>query len=610
MVPRRAKSEGELPGSVAGRPERLGRFVSPLMLALLMLAVALSIRIPGHGGQHPGDRGYFLAASDTSKRPLRLGLVDTTVSLYQLPYHPSIKLSPYIPLVTPDQRVLVQEDRYIPFYQLLDSYVVRQAVDDNFTVRVLDDRTGKVLEIYELKEERSRFRRTGVGDWGRVDALRREVTGRLTKKYADLGIPRGSVVVRWGRANQVEEAWLRDEPYVAYEIRLAQWLDLSLLVGELGTVETFNQDDLVSRAGARSRYQLMPTMLRRFGLRQHTLQTVGGRTVNVREEQHPLLVLVPAFSLVRAYTNAVGHELLGISSYHTGPYNIFKIIELYLSEVPESRRGANVLDGYVWALTEGFDQVSRKSSFRTQSRGYIPSAYGSLRAVEHHPIDFSQTFLGEQVPLRSGTRFTLTDLLAALDGLEPALDWGHTSGLTTVYQRFSALNPHLRLPPLTGDAVPDNDNLIFSAQSGPALRLFLPLGAAEGLENAGMGWFDVGQTLRFDHYLFSTTPQAEKTALDAAYDRLIADIERFGFTEANRRSLDQLEVKFEQAARIQPTLYRKIQADVISLHAQLWSSRYWDRVAAAVTDAFGTDPRKRYPDASTPAAESDAGIAK
>ncbi len=577
---------------------RLGRSGISVRLAFtLAVLVVSSVHFTGRdAATHVLSRDPF--APDTTRRAMRAAPNLGQFSLYQLPDHPSVVHTPYIPMISPDQRVLVQEPRYTAFYELLHDYVVRQGVDDNFTIRVVDARSNKFLELYELKADRRQYAQTGKANWGHIDDKRRRITRDLIDKYVKMGIPRGSVRVRWGRADQVREAREREVSTIAYEIRLARWLGLSLLATEIGTVETFNEDHLVSSAGARGRYQFMPTMMRRFGLRQYALQTTTGKKVDVREEQHPLLALIPAFTLVRAYTNAVGHELLGISAYHTGPYNIFRLMDAYLNTVPRKERGFKVLDAYVWALTDGFDRISSSSSFKSHSRGYIPSIYGSLRAMEHEPIDFADTFVGERLSLKNGERFTLAQLVTAIDELDPEPDWGHVARFPSTLKRLSGMNPHLRLESLEpSNRVTDRSNLVFHASAtGPTLRLFLPTGVADRLADAGKDWFDRSDRLPFDHQLFSTAVTSEQTALDLSYQELVADIARFGYTLENRDLLSQLVPKFEQAARYQPTLYRRIQADVIAIHEQVWASRFLNNLAVSVNRAYGPNPEARYAD--------------
>ncbi len=81
---------------------------------------------------------------------------------------------------------------------------------------------------------------TGVADWDAIDAMRGKWSSKLIGKYRRRGVPMEDIMVKWGRLNQVKEARVREEPFISYEIRLSQMLNLSLLSTELGTVETFN----------------------------------------------------------------------------------------------------------------------------------------------------------------------------------------------------------------------------------------------------------------------------------------------------------------------------------------------------------------------------------
>src|SRR5690606_18549735 len=133
-------------------------------------------------------------------------------------------------------------------------------------------------------------------------------TRRLVEKYAKKGIPKADITVKWGRKNQVLEARRNEAAFIEYEVRLARYLGLSLLATEIGTVETFNRDRLVSTVGARSRYQMMPYLLRQRGIHHYELANAAGKKVSVFEEWHPLLTMEPAMLTLRGYSNAVGHE--------------------------------------------------------------------------------------------------------------------------------------------------------------------------------------------------------------------------------------------------------------------------------------------------------------
>ena len=376
------------------------------------------------------------------------------------------------------------------FRAQLDIYQKRQGVDDNFTIRVLDNRTAKTLEVFTLSAQRDRFEESGEANWDQIDRLRRDATNTLVRKWVARGIPKPAVAIRWGRANQVTQARDRELRTIEYEIRYARQLGLSLLATEIGTVETFNQDWMVSPVGARSRYQMMPDILDLFDVHTYTLPAQAG-TVQVREELSPLLAMQSAFLLLRGYANAVGHEIPGISSYHTGPGNIFHLDQTFLRANAGTPNIAdkNVIDAYMWGVTDGFERVRKQSSFGPHSRAYVLQAYGSLRAVEDKEIDPAQTLKAELVSVDEGKTITLEALLNALQPHDARLDWGEGTSDANLYNRFRLLNPHLDLPVSSGDgpvSVPAAGNVTFSRTSGGKLvRFFLPYGASEVLDRIG-----------------------------------------------------------------------------------------------------------------------------
>ena len=461
----------------------------------------------------------------------------------------------------------------------LDMYRKAYGIDDNFTIRVLDDRNGKTLEVLQLREERDRFRRTGQASWDEVNRQRRTATTQLRQKWQAYGIPREAIVIRWGYANQTREARDRDERYITYEVNLARRLGLSVLATEIGTVETFNQDQLVSPAGARSRYQMMPDILRMFDVEQYSLPVTSGGSVEVREERHPLLAMEPSLMLVRAYANAVGHELPGVSAYHTGPGNIFKLYREYLRANPRLvRQGKHVSDAYMWGVTDGFDRVDAVSSFGTQSRVYVLKAYGSLRATEDQLINPSRTIHAERVRIRPGTSIPLSELLAALDPHERRLNWGPVEG-TTIYERFRDLNPHIDLPRASDDAVPATGDLRLTPSAGNVpVRFFLPEGATAVLRNVGLNV--IGPSERFDEQTF-LLPSSERTDVDRAYDRLVADVGEFGFTRSAQRRLARVHDQLQELASQNPgSRYRQTQAKIVRIHRSIWqTSSFRDLVA-------------------------------
>ncbi len=505
-------------------------------------------------------------------------------------FHPDRVFQPYFGLPLDELPNSKAAARLIPpFRDLLDLYVQRQREDDNFTIRVYDERDGRVLELFALEKERRHYEQTGLADWRTVDKLRREETGRLVKKYEQRGIPKDVIRAKWGRANQVREARVREAPFIEYEIRLARFLDLSLLVTEIGTVETFNNDRLISSVGARGRYQMMPYVLRQYDINHYKLLTAYGKKVEVVEEWHPLLTMEPAFRLLRAYVNAVGHEVPGLSAYHTGPGNLFKIFQLFLTEQADLlTTETSVMDAYLWALTDGYDLISNQTSFKSYSRGYVASGYGSLRAVEAEPIDTTATFLAERVQLKPDRAVYLSDLLRTLAESEAMLYWGPQTASLSLYERFRRLNQHIDLPPSPEGGVPREGDVRLVAQAGDAtVRFFLPLNASAVLALRGLDLIDEQATFRFDHNTYRRPDTFETTQADREYAELIKHIENLGFSEVNRNKLDRLAQQFEALAARDPSHYRLTQLDIIRQHQRLWRFAGWVKLAATTRAAKG-----------------------
>ena len=480
------------------------------------------------------------------------------------------------------------------FLWRLDMYKKAYGVDDNFTVRVLDDRTGKTLEVATLNEARDRFMGTGQAAWDDVNRDRRTLTRTLREKWQAYGIPKKSIVIRWGYANQTAEARERDAPYIAYEAQLARRLGLSVLATEIGTVETFNQDKLVSSAGARSRYQMMPDILRMFDVEQYSLTAANGQTVSVKEEHHPLLSMEPAMMLVRAYANSVGHELPGISAYHTGPGNIFKLYQQYLKAHPEmaSARGKHVSDAYMWGVTDGFERVDAVSSFGPHSRVYVLKAYGSLRATEDERIDPGTSRHAERVQVRPGASVTLRRILTALDGKDGRVTWGDDLEGLPLYERFRQLNPHIALPASPSGEVPSSGDVRFTAMSGDSdVRFFLPDGATDVLRRVGLDV--IGTVTEFDESTFLLEP-GEKTRTDLAYEKLVEDTGRFGFTRTNQSRMDRIHDDLQSLASQQPdSRYRQTQAKIARIHRSIWRTKAFRDLVATTEALYATNARVR-----------------
>lgn len=486
----------------------------------------------------------------------------------------------------------VHEAHLTGFRDLLNIYVARQSMDDNFTVRVIDRRSSGLLERYTIEHLRQEYEQTGQADWSAIDSIRGTMSSRLIGKYRRRGVPLEDIMIKWGRLDQVKEARLRDEPFISYEIQLSRMLNLSLMATELGTVETFNDDRLISTVGARSRYQIMPYMLRRFGIQEYQLRTPAGHHVQVREEWHPLLTMEASFTIIKGYTNAVGHEIPGISAYHTGPFNIFKIYNMYLTS-PERMYSpsATVMDAYLWALTEGFDDVAEVSGFRRYSRSYIATAYGSLKGAESIPVDISKTDRVERVQTLPGERLYLRELLEGLCMFDEKLDWGRAGVDSLHYNRFRTLNQHIDLPdfaPEETGLLPEKGNVLLTTRrSSQPVRFFLPIGATELLTSAGFEQIDSTATFHFDENTYSL-PAGGLTVWDKQYNALVDDIKHFGFTDENRTRLFILAERFEKLYAANPTHFRSLQLQIINLHKNLWKTRYWSELAHNAAAASGS----------------------
>lgn len=576
--------------------QRLRQFSYPALWSAILLATVFLIA----GFVYSGDAQTMVMHVIESAEPVEVPASNepaapepqesTLFALVDLDNHPDELHGAYTaaPLISLEKHP-VHEEHLSDFRDLLDIYVARQSNDDNFTVRVIDRRTSGLLERYTLEDLRQEYLETGEADWNAIDVLRANMSSRLIGKYRRRGVPMEDIMVKWGRLDQVKEARKRDEPFIAYEIRLSQMLNLSLLSTELGTVETFNDDTLISTVGARSRYQIMPYMLRRFGIYTYDLWTPSGATVTVNEDWHPLLTMEASFTIIKGYSNAVGHEIPGISAYHTGPFNIFKIYNMYLTNQQAMfNPSATVMDAYLWALTEGFEDVSASSGFRQYSRSYIPTAYGSLKGAELIPVDTARTELVERVQTIEGERLYLADLLATLKTFDARLDWGRAAADTSYYNRFKALNPHIVLPPAAGDSlVPDAGNVLLTTRrSSRPVRFFLPQGASAMLESAGLTQLDPAHTFVFNHDTYTHT-EAQVTVWDKQYEALIDDIKHFGFTNENRTRLYILAERFEKLYEADTSHYRYLQLQIINMHKNLWRTRYWSELAHNTAAAAG-----------------------
>jgi hypothetical protein len=526
-----------------------------------------------------------------------------------LDMHPDIMFQPYTagPIIG---EAAQSADRIQKFRALMELYQQRQAEDDNFTIRVVDARDGSLLEIFTLEAERERYRETGRVHWHTIDQLRSREVRRLVDKYVARGVPRAAVTVKFGRSDQVKEARQNEERTILYEIRLARYLGLSLLPTEIGTVETFNQDQLVSSVGARGRYQMMPAVLRENGIRHYDLQTASGNRISVYEEWNPLLTMESSFVHLKGYINAVGHEIPGISAYHTGPGNIYKLYQMFLTRNAQNLNGATtVMDAYMWGVTDGFEVVNEATSFGDYSRGYVASAYGSLKAVEDEPIDTIKTLLTERVQLREGQQIYLSQLLRTLDKQRDQLALDNFEDLS-LYNIFREMNPHIVLPaPTDSVGVPVRGDINLTSKAGAAdVRFFLPLGSSRVLNGEGVDILDETKTFVFDHNTFRDPRLGDKTMWDREYDNLVQDIGRFGFTRENRSRLISLRSRFQQMYEQNPSHYRKLQLEIIRLHENVWQWGPWNDIAAAVSSARGRLRPEAEPPTPLPTSRSATGV--
>ena len=551
---------------------------------VLFVLSLLLLHLPASAQPTVGAAAVVVAARDEAATP------QETISFRLLDVHPHRFYEPYFAGPLLGDTASVEMKRILAFRDLMGQYVHRMGTDDNFTLRVFDTRTGETREVHTMQAAKRRYEREGGGawdadDWDANDRQRREVMRRLIAEHGRQ-IPRQYVGVHWGRGDQVREAREREAPILAYEVRLAQSLGLTLLATEIGTVETFNQDWMVSSAGARSRYQMMPDVLRRRGVERYSLRSRSGQSVPVIEEHHPLLTMEPAFITLRAYVNAVGHEIPGLSGYHSGPYNQFRIYRLFLERYPEKVATATVADAFVWALTDGYDAVSSGSSFKGYSRGYVPSLYGSLRALDEEPIDLSRTLRAERVEVKAGEELYLRHLVAALETVWGELPLRDEDQERPIYDVLRTLNPHVGLPESEDGSVPLRGDVRLVARVGTApVRFFVPYGATEALAARGIDPFDRSRTLVFDETTFAAVAPEERTEWDAAYDALIAGEARFGFTLQARERLRQIRDQFAALAEERPTPYRRRQLAIAAEHVRWWESSYYETLAEAVARA-------------------------
>lgn len=576
-----------------------------------VLGLIVLVLLTGRLDSVARDFVRFFGPGDATTESLETGVAEAPASapgmftFKELDIHPDITFQPYTAGQLIGAEVSSSTAQMIrQFRDLLDLYEERQGTDDNFTIRVVDNRSNELLELYELESEREAYEsleNTENYSWGRIDDMRRVATRNLVQKYASRGVPRNAITVKWGRRNQVLQAREREAPFIEYEIRLARYLGLSLLATEIGTVETFNADKLVSPVGARSRYQMMPYVLRQNDVHHYRISTASGASIEVYEEWHPLLTMEPSFTTLTGYKNAVGHEIPGISAYHTGPGNIYMVYRMFLTGSELFSPSSTVVDAYMWAVTTGYDQVSSGSSFKSYSRGYVASAYGALRATESLPVDSTLTLEAERVQIKPGEQIFLSELLRTLESSDQELDWGPGMDEESHYERFRFMNEHFALPDLQGDGVSPRVDVRLTAESqGIDVKFFLPLGATKVLKDAGLDIIDEEKRFRFTHDTYGRPKPGDVTIWDRQYDNLIRDVANFGFTNENRRRLNFLVGRFRELAESNPSHYRRMQLDIIKTHQRIWQSNVFDKLANAVSAARGSSRFEPMPPSELP----------
>ncbi len=571
------------------------RFRSGLRVPLAALgflgAVALVGLLIARGdvsAQKAPDAPASAAASGVSPIP-----AGEAYSFKQLDIHPDRMHGQYFAgafLTSGTPEAGGEGDMMSDFRWRLEMFRKAYGVDDNFTIRAYDGRTGRELDSVTLTGLRNAYRASGSVNWDEVNRARRSATTELRKKWQAAGIPRKDITIRWGYKDNSLEARGRDDHFVEYEAQLARRLGLSLLTTEIGTVETFNQDHLISSAGARSRYQMMPDILSMFNVERYNVPLAGGGSVAVAEELHPLLSMEPALMLVRAYSNAVGHELPGISAYHAGVANIHKLYREYLRANPLAvRSNLHVSDAYMWGITDGFEKVDAVSSFGPHSRIYVLKAYGALRATETQVIEPGVTARVERVQIRPGESVTLERILSALESVDGRLNWSYADG-DSPYERFRQLNPHIKLPMAPGaSGVPARGNLVLSAAAGDEpIRFFLPAGAVDAMKRTGLDV--IGEFTSFDEDTFVLDP-SEITPTDREYAALVEDIGQFGFTRTNKARLETLYSSMRALARQNPdSRYRQTQSKIIGIHRMFWRTDAFESLLSTRENLLSINP--------------------
>ena len=116
-----------------------------------------------------------------------------------------------------------------------------------------------------------------------------------------------------------------------------------------------------------------------------------------------------------------------------------------------------------------------------------------------------------------------------------------------------------------------SDVRLTATADGKPVRLFLPTGASDYLRRAGYDFFT--DVTAFDERTFAVD-RSEITRTDRAYEDLVEDIGRFGFTAANRSRLDAIASQLQALAAADPgNRYRETQANIARIHQSVWRTR-------------------------------------
>jgi hypothetical protein len=238
-------------------------------------------------------------------------------------------------------------------------------------------------------------------------------------------------------------------------------------------------------------------------------------------------------------------------------------------------------------------------------------AYGALRATEDKVIDPGGTFRADLVRIAPGRSITLSRLLTALS-LSARLDWQAPQGAPdgeddpTIYERFRRMNPHFALPPSRDDGVPANGDLRLSASAGSTpVRFFLPTGAADVLRRVGLDV--IGDVFPFDEDTYLVEPD-EITSVDRAYEALVEDVGRFGFSMGNKARLDRIVSQLQALAQQQPgSRYRQTQAKIARIHQNVWGTRSFRDLSGTVETLLTIIPQRRAAQAAADSARAQAG---